>query len=219
MRTRDWPIVTGLLLLAFVPSLAGAVRVATLAGGAARTPDNARFVDAPVPVVVHVLGAVLFAVLGAFQLAPGVRARHRRWHRLAGRVVFGAGVAVALSGLWMTATYALPDSDNAAFNAQRYVFGTFMLVALVLGLRAALRRDLRAHRAWMLRAYAVGLGAGSQVFTSIPLAIALSSADPRYPAWRAVAMGAAWVINLAVAEWVIRRGRLRPSAAARPRRP
>ena len=36
---------------------------------------------------------------------------------------------------------------------------------LVLGITAVRRRDIAAHRAWMIRAYAIGLAAGSQVFT------------------------------------------------------
>ena len=62
------------------------------------------------------------------------------------------------------------------------------------------------HGNWMTRAYAIGLGAGTQVFTHIPL-IVLS--DLRSEPTRALCMGAGWVINLAVAEWLIRRRRER----------
>ncbi|MER7007761.1 DUF2306 domain-containing protein [Dactylosporangium sp. NPDC000555] len=208
-RRRDWPIIAGLLLLAFVPSAAGGLRVAELTGGAERTPGNARFVDMPVPVIIHIIGAVTFAVLGAFQLAPGLRARHRRWHRAAGRVLVVCGLAVAASGLWMTAFYPLPTTDNTALSVFRYVFGTAMFAALVLGFLAARRRDFRAHRAWMLRGYAIGMGAGTQALTSVPLFIALDEADPRYTPWRAVALLAGWLVNLGVAEWIIRSGRRR----------
>ena len=40
-----------------------------------------------------------------------------------------------------------------------------MAVCLVLGVTAIRRRDIAAHRAWMIRAYAIGLAAGTQVFT------------------------------------------------------
>lgn len=206
-KRRDWPVLTGLLLLAFVPSAAGALRVAELAGGATRTPGNARFVDMPAPVLIHIFGALTFAVLGALQFAPRFRARHRRWHRVAGRVLVVAGLAAAASGLWMTAFRPLPPTDDPALNVFRLVFGSAMIAALVLGLRAALRRDFRAHRAWMLRGYAIGMGAGTQVLTNVPLLLAVDAADPRYPAYRAVAMTAGWVVNLAVAEYLIRRPR------------
>ena len=40
-----------------------------------------------------------------------------------------------------------------------------MAASIVLGFTAIRRRDIAAHRAWMIRAYALGLGAGTQVFT------------------------------------------------------
>ncbi|MER7278289.1 DUF2306 domain-containing protein [Dactylosporangium sp. NPDC000244] len=210
-RPRDWPIIAGLFVLALVPSLAGGVRVAQLTGGVERTAANARFVDMPAPVLVHIVGAVLYGFLGALQFAPHFRRRHRRWHRVTGRVLVLCGLAVALSGLWMTTFYDLPRGDNAATNAARYVVGTGMLASIVLGFVAIRRRDFHAHKAWMIRAYALAMGAGTQVFTSLPL-IPLDPDGPDYPAWRSVALISAWVLNLAVAEIVIRR-----SARPRPR--
>lgn len=61
---RAWLAVTGLLLLSLVPVVAGAARLTELASGAAVTPGNARF-DAPVPVVLHIVGATVFSVIGA----------------------------------------------------------------------------------------------------------------------------------------------------------
>ena len=64
------------------------------------------------------------------------------------------------------------------------------------------------HRAWMTRAYAIGLGAGSQMLT---LAAGEMIAGPPGELSRALLMGAGWVINHAVAEWSIRK---RPHRAA-----
>ena len=67
--------------LMVVPMGGGAVRVASLVSGAEVTRDNARFFDAPVPVLVHIFGAAVFALLGAFQFVPSLRRGGRRWHR------------------------------------------------------------------------------------------------------------------------------------------
>ena len=92
------------------------------------------------------------------------------------------------------------------------VFGAPMLVSTLLGIAAIVRRDFAAHAAWMTRAYAIGLGAGTQVFTHLPWFILMDEPMPSgIP--RAVMMGAAWMINVVVAEWAIRRGR-RPVQAA-----
>ncbi|MDX1522618.1 MAG: DUF2306 domain-containing protein, partial [Anaerolineae bacterium] len=63
-------------------------------------------------------------------------------------------------------------------------------------------------RAWMMRAYAIGLGAGMQVLT---LLVGELIVGPPGEFSRALLMGAAWVINLAVAEWVIRKRPARPA--------
>ncbi len=65
------------------------------------------------------------------------------------------------------------------------------------------------HRAWMTRGYAIGLGAGTQMLT---LMAGEMIAGPPSELSRALLMGAGWVINLAVAEWAIRKRPHRASA-------
>jgi hypothetical protein len=55
----------------------------------------------------------------------------------------------------------------------------------------------------MTRAYAIGLGAGTQVFTHLPYFMLIGLHPGELP--RGVMMGAGWIINVAVAEWIIRR--------------
>lgn len=198
---RAWLLPAGLLALSVVPVAAGAARLAQLASGVV-TPENQRFFDSPVPVVVHVPTVTVFAVLGAFQLVPALRSRRPAWHRRAGRVVAVCGLAAALSGLWMSVFSDLPAHDGEMLRGIRLVVGSAMVAALVLGVAAARRRDFRRHRAWMLRGYALGMGAGTQVLTVAPWA--LVAGDPSVTA-RAFLMGAGWAINLAVVEVVLRR--------------
>lgn len=82
------------------------------------------------------------------------------------------------------------------------VFGTAMAVSLVLGIAAVLRRDFARHRAWTVRGYAIGLGAGTQAFTH---AVFIAAAGPVTKTGKAFAMLAGRLINVAVAELVIRR--------------
>ena len=89
-----------------------------------------------------------------------------------------------------------------------------MGVSLVLGYAAIRRGEVETHQGWMRRAYALGQGAGTQALTQLPLVLLLGPLDD-LP--KALAMGAAWCINLGVAEWLIRRRRqkmqLVPAAA------
>ncbi|TFC51214.1 DUF2306 domain-containing protein [Cryobacterium shii] len=209
----QWPAPTGLILLSLIPLLAGAARLTELTGGAASTPQNARFLDSPVPVVTHIVSVTVFSLLGAFQFVPALRCRRVAWHRLAGRILIPAGLLAALSGMWMAAFYPHPPGDGAILVVLRLVFGAAMVAGLGLGIRGIVRRDFVQHRAWMTRAYAIGVGAGTQALVLIPQSMIFGSTDELS---RAVFMGAAWVINLSVAEYVIRR-RARPARnAVRP---
>ena len=207
----DWLVPASLVMLGIVPAIAGTVRVAQLARGAPITPENARFFESPLPLVVHVVAVVVYSLVGAFQFAPGFRRRHRAWHRGAGRVLAALGLLAALTGLWMAHFYPWPAGDGRILYFERLVVGTAMVASIVLALDAVRRRDFTTHGEWMIRAYAIGLGAGTQVFTHLPWAIVVGKPGESS---RAFLMGAGWVINVIVAEWIIRRRTTRPRAVA-----
>jgi uncharacterized membrane protein YozB (DUF420 family) len=195
-------LVVGLLMLSAIPLTAGAFRLAELFGGAVITPANARFFAMPLPVVLHILSACVFAVLGAFQFATAFRRSRPGWHRIAGRLLVSCGLLVGLSGLWMTLFYPRAAGTGDLLYALRLLFGSGMIVSIVLGFAAIRRRDVKRHRAWMMRGYAIGLGAGTQALTQGIGALILG---PPTDLSGALLMGAGWAINLAVAEWAIRR--------------
>lgn len=207
----EWLVPAGLILLSLIPVIAGAARVVELSSGAEVTPSNARFFASPVPVVLHIISVTVYSLLGAFQFAPGFRRRRRGWHRTAGWLLIPAGLIAALSGLWMTLFYPWPAGDGAILYWLRLVFGSAMLVSIVRGVTAIRRRDMTDHGNWMIRGYAIGLGAGTQVLTHLPWELLFGKPDE---STRALLMGAGWVINLAVAEWIIRRQTARPIHAA-----
>jgi uncharacterized membrane protein len=201
-RRPPWLVPAGLILLSLIPVIAGAARLTELTGGAAVTERNARFFDSPAPVVVHIVSVTVYSLLGAFQFHPALRRGKRSWHRIAGRILLPAGMLTALSGLWMAVFYTLPPSDGQLLLILRLIFGSAMALSLVLGVRAIVRRDFARHGAWMSRAYAIALGAGTQALILIVPELLSSPPDVTT---RAILMGAAWVINLAVAEYNIRK--------------
>ncbi len=201
-RRRSWPVPTGLLFLALVPVIAGSMRINELASGATVTAENARFFDSPVPVVAHIVCSALYLVLGALQFIPSLR--RRRWHRFAGRVLVPAGLVSALSGIWMAVGYDLPAVNGPALAVIRVGLGVMMATGLVVAVAAIRRRNVRVHRAWMIRSYAIGLGAGTQVFTLMPMMLDLGIPET---AQYTILMAAGWGINMVVAEIAIRRGR------------
>jgi uncharacterized membrane protein len=207
-RRFGWHIPALLILLSLVPAVFGTARLVELARGAEITPANARFFATPLPVVLHILVVIPYGIVGAFQFAPGFRRRRRGWHRAAGRVLAVFGLAAALTGLWMAHFYPWPEGDGELLYGIRLVFGAAMVASIVLALRAVRRRDFASHGAWMMRGYAIGLGAGTQVLTHLPWFMLVGKPGESS---RAVLMGAGWVINLVVAEWIIRKRPSRPS--------
>jgi len=208
----EWLIPAGLIALSFIPIVAGTFRVVGLGSGVEITADNARFFAAPLPVVMHIISTVIYCVLGAFQFSPSFRRRKPNWHRVAGRILIPCGLVVALSGLWMTqfyppANYPPVNFDGPVLYAIRLLVGSAMALCLCLGFAAIRKRDISHHRAWMMRSYALGLGAGTQVFTHLPMFLFPSIQGELA---RTLCMGAGWAINLAVAEWLISRERRRP---------
>nr|MBA2243754.1 DUF2306 domain-containing protein [Gemmatimonadota bacterium] len=202
-----------LILLSLVPAVAGTARLAELAGGAEITAANARFFAMPLPVVLHILAAIPYSILGALQFSPGLRRRRRGWHRAAGRILVVCGLVAALTGLWMAHFYPWPAGDGEFLYLLRLLFGSAMAVSILLAVRAVRRRDFTSHGAWMMRGYAIGMGAGTQVLTHLPWFILVG---PPGESSRAVLMGAGWVINLVVAEWIIRKGPSRPITISAP---
>lgn len=211
-RQQGWLGPTAFVALSIVPLGAGGARLVEILGGPATLPADPRLTDSPLPVVVHIVSAAVYALLGALQFATGFRRRRPGWHRAAGRILVTAGLGVALSALWLTLFYPpQPDSGPLLF-VLRVVFGSAMVASLGLGVAAIRRGDVATHRAWMTRAYAIALAAGTQVFTE-GLGGAVFGGGPLA---LDISRGLAWVVNLGIAEWAIRRRPvLRPGGRVR----
>jgi hypothetical protein len=115
----------------------------------------------------------------------------------------------------MTLFYSRHSGIGALLYALWFLFGSAMIGAIVLGFGAIRRGDVRRHQVWMARGNLIELGAGTHVLTGMVGALIAGSPS----ALRGdLLLGAGWVINLAVAEWVIRR-RLAPPVCTATNRP
>jgi uncharacterized membrane protein len=196
---RPWLVPAALIALSATPVFMGIMRLVGLALGRATLPDDERLTARPVPLVLHIVGATAFAVLGALQFAP--RLRGRPWHRLAGRALAPLGIVAATSGMWMAAALPPGEAYTPLLRGLRLAAGAAMIASIVAGLRALRRRDLAAHGAWMTRGYAIGVAAATQVFTLLPYVLLVEErSEPVF----ALLMGAGWALNLGVAEWSLR---------------
>ncbi|MBK8168813.1 MAG: DUF2306 domain-containing protein [Sandaracinaceae bacterium] len=201
LTKKDFLLPATLLALSAVPMAGGVARLLSFA--APVTPESERFVVAPAPVVVHIISVALYCLLGAFQFSSAFRQRWPLWHRRAGKAIALAGISSALSGIWMAQFYAIPGAmQGPLVYVVRLMVGAAMVTAIMIAWRSILRRDIARHEAWMIRAYALGQGAGTQVFVLLPVILIHGEC---VGLTRDLLMTLAWAINIVFAEWIIRR--------------
>jgi uncharacterized membrane protein len=199
----DWKVPLVLLFISAIPLAAGITRLMGLTGNPEIRTENARFVAAPFPVIVHILSASLFSMLGALQFSSGLRQRRPRWHKVSGRIVVASGIFTALTGFWMTLMYPIPlELQGGLLCGVRVFVSVVMLISICMAVAAAMGGDIATHRAWMIRAYALGQGAGMQVVVLLPWMLLIGKPTMLQ---RDALMSLAWLINLLVAETAIQR--------------
>ena len=146
----DWKIPLALLVISAIPIAAGIARLVGLASNTEFNGDSARFFAAPVPVILHIISASIFSVLGALQFSTGLRHRSSQFHKVSGRIVVPSGVIAALSGLWMTTMYPIPpELQGGLLYGVRLLVSAAMVILIILSVIAVMRRDIAKHRAWM----------------------------------------------------------------------
>ncbi|WP_082589749.1 DUF2306 domain-containing protein [Agromyces sp. Soil535] len=155
----------------------------------------------------HIVAGGLALVAGPFQFWRGLRDRHRQVHRWIGRTYLAAVAIAGVSGLVMA---PFSEAGFAGF----FGFGTLAVLWLVTGRRAygAIRRgDVPSHRAWMMRNFALTYAAVTlRLWLGVLIgAQALPGGQFDFEAAFANAYAVvpflAWLPNLVVAEWLIRR--------------
>jgi hypothetical protein len=103
----------------------------------------------------------------------------------------------------MTVVYPIPpELQGSLLCVVRVLVSLGLLLSIFLSISAAMQRDIAVHRAWMIRAYALGQGAGMQVVVLLPWMLLLGKPSALQ---RDVLMSMAWSINLIVAELIIQK--------------
>jgi len=197
-----------LIAIGIVPILAGIARLVQLSGGPIDLPHTSRILNAPkFAFILHVVGAVTFLTLGAFQFAGNGLPKRRRLHRINGRVVAVAAVTTGLTAIWLTLFYPHAAHDGTTLNVLRIMAGAMIAITTVLGVQAARARNFTKHKRWMMRAYALGLATGVQAF-----AVGLWHFMFENPAGltRAALFGGCWLFCLLFVEYRLLFSALKP---------
>jgi uncharacterized membrane protein len=198
--SRPVPLVLVLAFFTFIPVLTAMINTVQIPTGT-YPKDSAHLAAAPVSWFLHVLTGVAFGIAGPMNFVLALRRRFDWLHRVTGRIFFGAGLVLGLSAL--SILLWVEPQRTPVVDIARCVFGLVLIGALALAIAAIRRRDVPRHRAWVIRAYAVGMGLGTVSLVFFPIYL-VTGAAPTGLASDLLFVGS-WSLNIAFAEWVIRR--------------
>tara|TARA_R110000868_G_scaffold128417_1_gene336474 strand:+ start:24015 stop:24629 length:615 start_codon:yes stop_codon:yes gene_type:complete len=165
-------------------------------------PEDSRHLSAaPVWHFMHVLGGATFGILGPFQFGRVLMRKYGLWHRVMGRVFVAAGAMISLSSLGLL--WHFPDTYSVAVSSGRLLFGIALGVALAMAMQAIRKQDFTRHRNWMIRAYAIGIGATAVSMVFFPIYV-ITGEPPMGLASDIVFLGS-WTACVVFAEGLVRR--------------
>lgn len=149
--------------------------------------------------VVHVVAAMIALLTGPLQFVPRLRKRLPAVHRATG-LVYVAAIAIGSPAGFVLAV----GTTAGPVAATGFAAVAMLSIAFTwLGWRAAVQRQFESHRVWMLRSWAMTAGA---ITLRLLLPASAMLGLGFYTAYPVIAW-LSWLINLAIAEIFIRRGR------------
>ena len=160
----------------------------------------------PIVFIIHALAGSIVLVCGPLQFNRRLLAKNRQIHRMLGGAYVGAVWIASISGLWNAIFFDVTLPARISFGMLSILwFGT-----TTIALQHIVKRDIAAHREWMIRSFSLSLFFVSFSFwvpgltsTSLPEAVS-------YP----LAVSLSWSLNLMVAQlWI---WRTRPHARQVP---
>jgi uncharacterized membrane protein len=210
------------IFLAFI-GLAVATRraIVLLNPGALSSPKNPaadldeHFASERALVLIHILPAMLFMVLGPLQFVRDLRSRYPQVHRWSGRIFLAASAVMGVGGLKLAFGKTIGGLDE---KAAIVLFGTFFLISLAKALWHALRREFAQHREWMIRGYAIGLAVASirPIVGTFFAAALMSGRKPQPAEFFGTAFWIGFTLQTIAAEIWINYTRLGPEPIAIP---
>ena len=163
--------------------------------------DSQRLTATPVWHFMHVLGGATFGILGPLQFSRVLTHRYGLLHRVMGRVFVAAGAVISLSSLSLL--WHFPDTYSVAMNSGRLLFGIALGLALAMAMQAIYKRDIIRHRNWMIRAYAIGIGATAVTMVFFPIYVI--TGQPPTGLVADIAFLGSWTACIVFAEGLVRR--------------
>jgi uncharacterized membrane protein len=149
----------------------------------------------------HIVTAMLALIIGPFQIFMKQSKERRRQHRLLGYVYI---ISITISGI-VSVYLSLFATGGWIAGLGFMLLDVLWMATTFTALRKIVVKDIQAHKAWMLRSYALTFAAVTLRIWLAPLVLLFGDFEAGY---RVVAW-VCWIPNLLVIEAVIRRNALR----------
>jgi len=174
--------------------------------------------------VAHVLFGTVAMSTACFQVWPAFRARHRRGHRITGRLyVYAGALPAGVLGLYV----GWHTSAGPSVRVANLVGSALWLIITIVGLRMARQRRYDEHRRWMSRSFALAMSIALSRVINIPATIVLTpqvdttfGGSAELMRYSALSIGV-WLsplLLLLLTDWILERrkpGARRPAVAPR----
>ena len=158
---------------------------------------KARFLATEIAAWAHTMGGAIAVLIGPWQLLTRLRARRPRLHVWMGRVYLLAVLGGALGGLYFAPTSVGGAPGMLGFS----VLAGVWLATGAMAYSTIRRGDVRSHRRWMIRNYALTFAAAT---LRIELG-AMQLAGVSFATAFAIVAWSSWVLNWAAVEVWLRR--------------
>ncbi|MFT6657057.1 DUF2306 domain-containing protein [Maritalea sp.] len=203
-KISNWRVPVLLLVFGLINIAFGTIQLSSIAAGPAADGSisemtSPQYLITPIPVLIHIISGIAFNLLTPLQFVPALRKRAPKLHRWSGRFLMITGLGAAISGIYMNQYF--PAFGTGWKYAAVLVFGIGMVVSLMLGLRAILKRDVKSHNFWMMRAVVIGLGPATQRLIILPIYFATGEMSILMIE---IGVWAGFLINLAAGEMILR---------------
>jgi uncharacterized membrane protein len=151
--------------------------------------------DKTLALIIHISGMMFALLAGPFQFLRKLRVRRPRLHRLLGKAYVGGALIGGLGGLYMAQYSASGTPSDLGFS----YLAIAVLATTTIAFLRIVRGQVRSHREWMTRSFAL-------IFAAVTLRLYLSGLEAAFGEHLGYAIDAwaCWIPNLAVAEWLIR---------------
>jgi uncharacterized membrane protein len=162
-------------------------------------------INHPIVFYAHTVVAPLALLFGVWQFLPATR--RSSYHRWAGRLYVVCVAFASIAGFVIATTTEIGLRAGAGFM----ILAVLWFIATTTAYFWARTGNFVRHRVWMIRSYALTCAAITlRIILPAGTTLGASFADSYI-----VAAWGSWIINLLIAEWIIRRARFREAVPLR----